>query len=377
MVDDFRDNLDFFHSQHLRCRHKIYETERLFSRIPDDTRIPTAEVQIAYNSFSRVLDGVTALIDSMDPDSLVFDHDRLRYVSHQAAGFNDIVQKVSTNQIAYDASSSNKEGFNVSDIGDEIKNSFNKVKDVFEDLFKKIENAFKKLGDKLEAIGDKIQNFVGKVTDEIKDGFREFWSLMKPILEAIWGFIQFCYNLAKSIALFTVWWVTKFMKNLVQVPLIGAALAIGLYYASKAFIIYMTGTPDETIGALVIAIFVTVQAIVYQVDLLLDLQDTLVEGVLYFFINPFSSLLTGVGKDDIIHTKFEEFKTSGDIQRRKKLLWGVLQELIKCIFKNPLPWLAYFVIASVVGKFLILDIPVRSFRLVMKDITGFGVLIHV
>lgn len=167
------------------------------------------------------------------------------------------------------------------------------------------------------------------------------------------------------------------MKNLVQVPLIGAALAIGLYYASKAFIIYMTGTPDETIGALVIAIFVTVQAIVYQVDLLLDLQDTLVEGVLYFFINPFSSLLTGVGKDDIIHTKFEEFKTSGDIQRRKKLLWGVLQELIKCIFKNPLPWLAYFVIASVVGKFLILDIPVRSFRLVMKDITGFGVLIHV
>lgn len=377
MADDFRANLDFFKSQHLRCRHKIYETERLLSRIPSDTQIPAAEVQLASDSFSRVLDGVNAFIDSLDMSSLP-NNETLRIVSRQAEGFSDIIGKINTNEIAYDASTTtNKEGFDASDIGNQITQSFDKVKDVFNDLFQKIDDAFQKLGKKLDAIGDKIQNYVEKVTGEIKDGFQEFWKLMKPILEAIWGFIQFCFNVAKSIALFTVWWVTKFMKNLIQVPIISAAIAIGLYYVSKAFIIYMTGTPDEIVGALVISVFITMQAIVYQVDLLLDLQDTLVEGVLYFFINPFSSLLTGIGSDSIIHTKFEQFKASGDIKKRKSLLWGVLKELITQIFKNPLPWVLYFVIASVVGKFLFLDIPVRSFRLVMKDITGFGTLIHV
>lgn len=383
-MTDYQRHLDAYNAEIYKWKKHMRKTGHALLKVPADIQVPVEDIQFITEETDKLIGGVkhiTADLRSADLTRLSDINQRLRGLSKQAENFVDLVQKISPSDIAQDASSLQKEGLSVSDIGDSIKNAltstFDKITGVFEALFSKVQAAFKELSDALKEIGEKVVKFVGKVTDEIKEGFEEFWALMKPILQAIWSFITFCWDLAKSLAEFTVWLSTVFLQNLWKTILISPLLFVVIYYLSKTIIIYLTGTPDEIFGALLLAGTIFLYAVSYNVDLLLNYQDMLTELMIYVFLNPLGRWILQISTKDPIYTDFDAYVTSAVVSEQKALLYKILDQ-IKEIFQQSTSTVLFYLIGlAVILKFLFIDIPLQSFRLVMKDITGFGTIIQV
>lgn len=386
----FDNHLDHYQAQLHRWNAKIRKTSHMMSRIPSDLQVPVREINIIKDSTDRIVNGVndvkssisrTLLEEKPSLSSITSVNRHLKGVSVQARLFNDLINKINARDVAQDAYPQGKEGFDLSDLGDTVKDaftsSFDKVKDVFENLFNKVKDAFEDLGKILKQVGEKIKDFIEQVTDEIKEGFNEFWGYLKPILEAIWNFIQWWWDLTVSLAEFTVWLTTTFIVNTWKTILITPLIFVLLYYCSKALVIYLTGTPDEVMGAFLIAAFFHVYFVTYQVDTLLDIQDLFIELILYIFLNPIARWALSISKTDKVYTDFETFVKSPVESSRKTLLYDLFSQISTIMKRKPLNSIAYLLGSLVVLKFLVIDVPFQSFRLTMREVTGFGTIIQV
>lgn len=365
------------------------------AKIPADIQVPTKEINLLQDSVGRLVEGINSVGEDMSKTFLVEDktsltasgvhriNRRLEGVSTQAVLFNNLLDKISANDIVQDVQrpQQQEEGFDISDIGDSIKDamtsSFNKIKDTFENLFEKIKDAFENLGRILREIGEQIQEFIKDRIDEIKQGFQEFWSFVMPILEAMWGFIQWCWEFTKSLAEFMVWFTYTFTVNTYKALLITPLLFCIIYYGSKALVIYLTGTPDEVLGALLLATSVHVWAVTYQIDALLDIQDMFIEIIMYLFLNPLARWALNIKTTDRVYQEFSTYVSSPVVSSRKKMMYSIFNQILDLMKEKQTNTFFYLLFSTVIGKFLLVDVPLQSFRLTMKDITGFGTIIQV
>lgn len=256
-----------------RINKDCRRVSKLLDSFPLYGSIEFPELTTLVNNTNHAMDTLEHMSLSVDnhnlPVALEFANGGLRTMQNVHNTIKDLdPKKIASTMFHYpkETFSSSIQVIEPLDLIGDLKKPFEEIKNTMTGVFSKIENSMNRVIDSIEKIAQQAKGVMESIAKDVI-------KVMSQILQYVWAFVQFMYQLAVEITKFTAWLLTTVVKNFWKTPRAAMFIMCVLFYISSAFVKYVTNSIDSTVPPAVLTLIFTVYFLAYDPSSLVPLED--------------------------------------------------------------------------------------------------------